>query len=396
MPINHVLIEPGTYGCRNIGDLAMLQVSVARLRKLFPNVSLAAVTRDSNLLRYFCPGVEPVSAASRQAWISESDTKSLRQTQKVQRNPNLASNGFGEHIATADLIVVTGMGGINDAFSGPADSLATVLEWGQTLAKPVALFSQGLGPLTPGPLFDKWKKILSRATLISLRENTFGPSLLDRMGTDRTLYFVTGDDSIELVLATGSAMPTSADKVGFCLRVAPYSGIDFALLQSVGATVCSVARDWRMDVVPVPISLNPGESDLVSYRRVVRHGPLPLWARSEYLSPAEVIKEVSGCQLMITGSYHAAVFALAQGIPVVAISASEYYDFKFKGLMHQFDAAAAGVVLRDPFSVSRLRNTIERLLSARLTGAAALVQSARAQAALGSDAYRRLGDLLTD
>jgi polysaccharide pyruvyl transferase WcaK-like protein len=39
---------------------------------------------------------------------------------------------------------------------------------------------------------------------------------------------------------------------------------------------------------------------------------------------------------MVTGAYHAGVFALAQGIPVVALTSSTYYDDKFLGLVDMF------------------------------------------------------------
>jgi colanic acid/amylovoran biosynthesis protein len=38
----------------------------------------------------------------------------------------------------------------------------------------------------------------------------------------------------------------------------------------------------------------------------------------------------------VTGSYHAAVFALAQGIPAVCIAGNIYYANKFLGLVHAF------------------------------------------------------------
>ena len=40
--------------------------------------------------------------------------------------------------------------------------------------------------------------------------------------------------------------------------------------------------------------------------------------------------------MIVTGSYHAAVFGLAAGVPAVCITGSRYYDLKFQGLAAQF------------------------------------------------------------
>ena len=53
-------------------------------------------------------------------------------------------------------------------------------------------------------------------------------------------------------------------------------------------------------------------------------------------SPEAVMKNVSACRMVVTGSYHAAVFALSQGIPALTISKSAYYDSKFNGLGDMF------------------------------------------------------------
>jgi polysaccharide pyruvyl transferase WcaK-like protein len=40
--------------------------------------------------------------------------------------------------------------------------------------------------------------------------------------------------------------------------------------------------------------------------------------------PVTVISRISRCRITVTGSYHGAVFAPAQGISVIAIAAAQY------------------------------------------------------------------------
>jgi colanic acid/amylovoran biosynthesis protein len=56
-----------------------------------------------------------------------------------------------------------------------------------------------------------------------------------------------------------------------------------------------------------------------------------------------VIANIRRCRVVVTGSYHAAVFALSNGIPVVCVVGSHYYGTKFYGLVSQFgEAGKAG------------------------------------------------------
>jgi polysaccharide pyruvyl transferase WcaK-like protein len=68
---------------------------------------------------------------------------------------------------------------------------------------------------------------------------------------------------------------------------------------------------------------------------------------------------VSRCRVVVTGSYHAGVFALAQGIPVVATAASRYYHDKFSGLADLFGGGGDIVDVGSP----NARAAIEALSS---------------------------------
>ena len=85
----------------------------------------------------------------------------------------------------------------------------------------------------------------------------------------------------------------------------------------------------------LPIETKPQDSDVIALQHIV---PREISGNFGFAptEPAEVMREISKCRLVITGSYHAGVFALAMGIPVIALIASEYYVDKFYGLQMQF------------------------------------------------------------
>src|SRR5947207_2037437 len=64
-----VLVEPGSYSCLNMGDVAMLQVAVSRLTALWPDARIGIVTQAAELLRSHCPAGVPVLEAGKRAWF---------------------------------------------------------------------------------------------------------------------------------------------------------------------------------------------------------------------------------------------------------------------------------------------------------------------------------------
>lgn len=55
-----ILIENGGYRITNMGDLAMLQIAVSRLKDLWPEALIEVFTSRPDLLTKFCPEVRPV------------------------------------------------------------------------------------------------------------------------------------------------------------------------------------------------------------------------------------------------------------------------------------------------------------------------------------------------
>ena len=77
--------------------------------------------------------------------------------------------------------------------------------------------------------------------------------------------------------------------------------------------------------------------------------------------PSEVIDQIKRCRLVVTGSYHGAVFSLAQGIPAICIANTTYYLNKFLGLK-DFYKGGCEVILADDVEFSeKLTITIDTL-----------------------------------
>jgi colanic acid/amylovoran biosynthesis protein len=73
-----------------------------------------------------------------------------------------------------------------------------------------------------------------------------------------------------------------------------------------------------------------------------------------------VIKQAALCRVVVTGAYHAAVFALAQGVPVVGLAKSAYFSSKFLGLEDQFGEGCQTILLDEQALPQRLHIALER------------------------------------
>ena len=187
-------------------------------------------------------------------------------------------------------------------------------------------------------------EVLPRLDLIGLRERRESARLLDAIGVRPERVIVTGDDAIEMASVAHRAEIGGA--IGVNVRVAGYAGVTASAVDAIRPAVrCAAKR----------LGCTAGRgADRPSQRLPRRRGdPATLLAGSadapapivDLDTPAKAIAEVSRCRVVVTGSYHAAVFALAQGIPVVAIAATRYYLDKFAGLAELFGGGCTIVAI---------------------------------------------------
>jgi polysaccharide pyruvyl transferase WcaK-like protein len=421
----HILIDSGSYHCLNVGDVAMLQVGVERLRSLWPDASIAAVTNAPETLALHCAGVQPVPLVGRIAFHSDrmfgrADrffSRSMREMLgRVQeyvrrdwpsglgalisakravtlRQDFTAPRAYVNAVKRADLVVATGAGVFADAFVDNAMGVLATLEFALQQHIPTALLAHGIGPVSDAALKRQMAGVLPRLTLMTLREHRESMRLIKSLGVAPDRVVVTGDDAIEL--ANRQARPQLGDAIGVNVRVAAYSGVGGSAIDVIRLAVHRAAGLLAAPLVPVPIAHHPNCHDGVALQTVLagsNNAPAPF---VELNTPAKAVEQVSRCRVVVTGSYHAAVFALAQGIPVVALSATPYYDHKFTGLGEMFPGGCEMVALNGADSAVALESAIGRAWANAPLLREALLRHARRQIDAARAAYRRLARLVS-
>ena len=97
--------------------------------------------------------------------------------------------------------------------------------------------------------------------------------------------------------------------------------------------------------------------------------------------------------MVVTGSYHGAVFALSQGIQAIAIAGSGYYRAKFQGLAQQFPGGVEIVDVAESGWEGRLEMLIARAWQSAENVRRGLLGAAVQQIDLSRRAYRTVAQL---
>jgi polysaccharide pyruvyl transferase WcaK-like protein len=115
---------------------------------------------------------------------------------------------------------------------------------------------------------------------------------------------------------------------------------------------------------------------------------------ASYESPEDVARAVGRCRVVVTGSYHAGVFALSQGVPVLALSKSAYYDNKFNGLADMFGTGCTVLRTDAPDFNKHLKQAILEAYDRAPGELEPLLAAARDQISASRAAYERMAALV--
>ena len=412
----------------------MLQAGLMRLAKLWPNASLNVLTEWPENLVHFCPEAVPISAVGRNLWVGDdillgrfakyvpyglkhlaskakrtaawrfpATTKCLL-TLGLRAKSHLATNNqiaeinaiseFSEAIAAADLVVACGAGGFYDGCREWNMATLDLIEAARQRDIPAAMFGQHFGPLTDAHVISRAKQVLPQVELITLRGGFATKAMLESLGVATSRIQVTGDEAVELAYAARPPCLGRDLAVNFRLRTSAHtSDSDIEMLRPI---LHEFARKHNVSLIPSPIAIDSLTSDYSAIKQLLQGFDETSDGGASLRSPAEIIRQIGRSRVLVTCAYHAAVFALAQGIPVVALAKSSYFVEKFLGLKERFGAGCEIVYLDHPDTSEKFRNVLETSWEIAEDVHVTLLQSAVRQIQLGWKAYNDIKELVTN
>jgi colanic acid/amylovoran biosynthesis protein len=415
-----ILIEPLGDHSLNLGDVAMRQVAATRLLTLWPDAEISLLTKNpGELPESLAATVTPLDVAAQRAWLHEAIPRSvltrmpktmaerLRTAERTLRMrwPRGATRvvatkrrllrqqvdraeDFVDAVLSADLVFVSGAGAINDHFGARISGAFELVSLATGHGIPTAMMGQGIGPLKDGATEQLARRVLPSIDLIGLRERRTGPPLLSGLGVSPDRIVVTGDDAVELAHALQREELGTA--LGLNVRRAGYVALTPEDLTSIASVIEAFLEPRAVELVAVPTSRHPTEADLELAQSVANGAGAILRDGPEFRTPEDAVERIGDCRVLLTGSYHAAVFALAQGISAVCLALNPYYEQKFLGLADLFGEGCFVVKRDSAGQVHELEAALARAWETADAHRAGLLAAAGEQVQSGRDAYERI------
>ena len=257
---------------------------------------------------------------------------------------------------------------------------------------PTAMVGQGIGPLDGVEMRAKAKAVLPKVDLIFVRERLEAPEILSSLGVDPTKVFITGDDAVGLVYRSRSSAWGTGIGVG--MRAMPSTMVNKEDIQILGPVIRRAASKYEAQLVGLPISRSVHERDDEITRQLL-DGYGNIWIiRSKFPTPLEIIKSTQRCRLVIASTFHSAIFALAQGIPVICLAKSVLYKSKFITLADLFNPGCSVILLDDEQLEKKLVNAIDATWQSAEEVRPKLLEAAARQIEWNDLAYQRLYEMV--
>jgi polysaccharide pyruvyl transferase WcaK-like protein len=425
-----ILLDQAVHDHRNQGNNALLDVALKRFRTYWPDAEINIISIAPHLCRLYFPDAFPVSPVTlekhsgridvlhkpmlkpvwrllfemRDAAVIKKAAGSIRRSRQAPRLPDDGTYQAGgdeplspvdtdeyRHMADYDLYVPTGAGYMCDSDKQFLLKVFDRLEKAVELGVSTVMVGQGIGPMEDRDLIRRGREVLPHVDYIMIREERFARSILNMLGVPPEKIYMTGDDAIEP--AYQARMADLGRGFGLSLRLAHYTKVNAETVKSLKPLIIQKAKQYNAKLIPVPIDINDADKkyvdDVISgYRKADSS-----W--SKFDTYTALIERTRKCRVMITGTFHAAVFAVSQGIPVIALANSTEYMNKTLGLTAEFGEDGCRVIsLSDPDFERRFSEAVDHAWASADELRPQLLEAARRQISLGHLAYQKIYSLV--
>lgn len=330
-----LVMAPG--GVANLGDDAITEGGLARLREVLPTARIDLLTDGGQPpplpvdVRWLGPLIDALPGLTHDE-VAGADDVALTTAAAAAR----VGEGRWRPLEPAvyDVAIVLGGGSLASTWSGgligPRAVLASAL---RTAGVPYACSGQGVGPLTDATDRTLVGSLLAGALAVACRDEASAALVASLEGIDTGRLAVTGDDA--LGLGAAAVRPDGPGVLAVTVRRAGYVGdeTDHALARWARAVdEVAVERGW--EVRGVALNQQQPEPELATLARL--RATVPLKARWRIVEcagdPARLVAAVADASAVAAQSFHAALLALDAGVPAVLATASPYYEAKAAGL----------------------------------------------------------------
>jgi len=332
------IVVVGDVGYRHVGDDAMFEVALARLRARWPEAEVIAMSchpettaaqfgtaalmlpchdRPDEPEALFCfqRALDVAADGAAGAWLREIDDL----------------HDAAAAIRSADALVIAGGGNINARWPNLAYGRATAVAIAHAQGVPVALTSQTIGPQLATTQRIILRDILGRAEIIGVRESS-SAALLTGLGIPDDRLSHQPDDAIAITPRPVSRSPFGRGSPVIIATLGHNSDVELPIDLQVAVLERIIAFAGREDAVVAlcphtMLDVTRHEELVAKLHRRDRVRRLPLHGA------AETRWMVGAASLVVTTRYHPLVFALAGAVPAIGLHHGEYTRVRMVGAL---------------------------------------------------------------
>ncbi|MCI9156088.1 MAG: polysaccharide pyruvyl transferase CsaB [Lawsonibacter sp.] len=309
------VVMSGYYGFANAGDDAILESIKQAIQAVSDDVSVTVLSNDPELTRKQY-GLEAIPRF-----------RVLRVFSALRRSDALLSGGgslLQDTTSTRSLLYYL-----------------SVIRCAQLLNKPVMLYANGVGPVRKPVNRRRVKKVVERATLVTLRDHSSARELTE-MGISRPVQVTADpvfhlmpaglDKSLKLLAAAG--IPQDRPFVAASVREWPNTETFWPAL----AGLCDHLR--RKHGLEILFLLMQPERDREPTARVRSMMEEPSYVLDVPTTPRELMGALGQAKLCLAMRLHTLIFAARMAVPAMGL----VYDPKVASYLEELDLPAAGQV----------------------------------------------------
>lgn len=310
------VVMSGYYGFANTGDDAIQESIQQAIRKASDEVELVVLSNDPDLTR--------------------------RQYQ-MEAVPRFHIWKVFSALRRSDLLLSGGGSLLQDATS--TRSLMyylSITRLAHLLGKPVALYANGIGPVTRPGNRKRVKKAVEQAALVTLRDHSSAEEL-KKMGVDRSDILVTADPVFHLEpegeeradeLLSSAGLTGGEDFVAVSVRDWPNTD---AFRRQLARLCDHMYRTYGLKVLF--LVMQPSR-DLEPTRQVQQYMEEPSCVLETFCTPRELMAVLGRAKLCLAMRLHMLIFAARMAVPAMGL----VYDPKVESYLEELDLPAAGYV----------------------------------------------------
>ena len=358
------VLMSGYYGFNNLGDEAILCSIRRRLHQVDPTIEINVLSND------------PAQTA-RCYGVKASSRFNLWKVRRAIRRCDVLLSGGGsllqDRTSTRSLLYYL-----------------SIIRYAKHVGKPVMLYANGIGPVRRRANRRLVGKVVSRADLITLREESSAEELR-AMGVTHPVPHITADpvftiDGVErqeaLRLLEAAGIPTDKKLLGISVRNS--GGMD----QAIGefARFCDDAAR-RYDCVPVLILMQLPQDQAISLR-LQQAMTVPSYLFQSPYRPDHMMGVIRCMEAVISMRLHTLIFAAKQRTPLMGF----VYDPKVDALLDSLGMPSCGTP-RD-FDHDRALTAFDKLMTHQAEYRARLEEAVSRMEELALENDRLLVELL--